>query len=107
MAKSLGPEEMKQIKQELQPQELLVLRDENVDVLLFARTLVKETLDAAETKQQRPVSLFLEWHYPCFQKNIQTILMERHPEKHMQFKSAPWYPIDAYLWAEQHVWAGY
>ncbi len=63
---------------------------------------VQQMLEAPGERMQ--VSLFLPTHYPFFDEAVQSILMERHPEK---WRDMPYYAVDAYIWAEQYGWIGY
>ena len=81
--------------------------DPETEFLMRARAVVEETVEFEKSRSRKPVSLFLEWHYPFFDADVQGILKERHPETMTPPKVASWYPIDAYIWAEQHVWIAY
>ncbi len=59
--------------------------------------------------QKRPQStLFLRLHYPFFNAEIQSVLMERHPENCSIIKDErPWHAVEAYLLAEQYGLTAY
>ena len=65
------------------------------------------TQDWESKRPKKPLTLFLEGHYPFFDKKVQRILMERHPECWAAYPGAPGYAVDAYIWAEQYVWTSY
>src|SRR5437016_12712095 len=77
--------------------------DPRREILLHALREVQQMLEAPAERMQ--VSLFLPTHYPFFDEAVQSILMERHPEKWRGGTSC--YAVDAYLWAEQYGWIGY
>src|SRR6266404_6310848 len=82
----------------------------NRDVQVLARAL-KETQDIVgrwkRDAPEEPLSLFLEGHYPFFDERVQSILLERHPDR-FATSQADWpYAIDAYIWAERYAWTAY
>lgn len=72
---------------------------------------VEQTLAEAQNKmiaKKGSFQLFVEHHWLYFDKEVQIVLMERHPEitswvRHKEIH----YAVDAYLWAEQYVFTAY
>ena len=56
-------------------------RNMNTEILMRARSVVAEALEAAEAFRGNRKQLFLESHYPFFDKDVQSILAERHPDR--------------------------
>jgi hypothetical protein len=76
--------------------------DPEREILLRAHREVQQILQARQ--EQTEVKLFLPLHYPFFDKNVQRVLLERHPTN---CPKAGCYAGDAYLWAEQYAWIAY
>jgi hypothetical protein len=68
---------------------------------------VETTLAEAKSRKSNRTTLFLERHWPFFEKQVQVILLQRHPDNWGYSTENPCYPIDAYLLAEQYVWTTY
>ena len=82
--------------------------DLRTQFLLRAKADIEEAVEASKAKgTKQRLHLFLEWHYPFFDKRVQSILMERHPEKSPEFNCIPCHAIHAFFWAEQGVWFAY
>jgi hypothetical protein len=90
-------------------QQLNIDEQAKYDVTMFLRNIVDGVLVewGKPTGQRRRLSLFLEFNFPFVDKKVQKILMERHPQSNLAstlLKQNPWYPIHAYLFAEQYGW---
>jgi len=72
-----------------------------------SRRAVRRILKEAGLQKRPPATLFLRLHYPFFNDEVQSILMERHSDKCRITKDSPWYAVDAYLLAEQYSLTAY
>lgn len=86
----------------------IVHPDRRIEVLTRA---LKETENIVQewegSLSVEPLSLFLEGHYPFFDRQVQGILSERHPDRFAAWKRDCPYTVDAYIWAEQYSWIAY
>lgn len=74
-----------------------------IDILMNAK---KQVVANLQERQQctTPRTLFIETNYPFFDKAVQIVMDQRHPDK---WSGSAEYAIHAYLCAEQMVWKAF
>jgi hypothetical protein len=86
----------------------IVHPDRTIEVLAKALKETEQIVQEWEGSLSiEPLSLFLEGHYPFFDRQVQDILSERHPDRFAAWERDCPYAVDAYIWAEQYAWIAY